>query len=139
MAGREEAALGVGNDAGERRSIDSAVRDVEIMTRSVEDLIGPLNEIEQKYGPRQLWNACTTTSSNHACRRHETLPSGACLHSDTPATGDFASARGSGLRDRDRDLLPVLVGDEHGLKTAAKGSGVRLERGESEVLPSLQL
>ena len=57
MAGREEAALAVGNGAGERRSIDSAVRHVEIMTRSVEDLIGPLNEIEQKYGPRQLWVA----------------------------------------------------------------------------------
>ena len=25
------------------------------MTKSVEDLIGPLNEIEQKYAPRQLW------------------------------------------------------------------------------------
>ena len=57
MAGREEPALAVGNGAGERRSIDSAVRHVEIMTRSVEDLIGPLNEIEQRYAPRQLWVA----------------------------------------------------------------------------------
>ncbi len=27
------------------------------MTKSVEDLIGPLNEIERKYAPRQLWVA----------------------------------------------------------------------------------
>ena len=31
------------------------MRHVEIVTRSVEDLIGPLNEIEQKYAPQQLW------------------------------------------------------------------------------------
>ena len=54
---REEAALSVGNDPGDRQSIDSAVRHAEIMTKSVEDLIGPLNEIEQKYAPRQLWVA----------------------------------------------------------------------------------
>ena len=41
--------------ARDRRSIDGAVRDVECVSRSVEDLIGPLNEIEQKYAPRQLW------------------------------------------------------------------------------------
>ena len=47
----------MGNDAGDRQSIDSAVRHAEIMTKSVEDLLGPLNEIEQKYAPRQLWVA----------------------------------------------------------------------------------
>ena len=46
---------------------------------------------------------------------------------------------GSGLRDRDQDPLAVLVGDEHGLEAAAKGSGVRLQGGESQVLPSFQL
>ena len=41
--------------AGDRRSIDGAVRNAEFVSTSVEDLIGPLNEIEQKYAPRQLW------------------------------------------------------------------------------------
>lgn len=31
------------------------MRDAEFVSRSVENLIGPLNEIEQKYAPRQLW------------------------------------------------------------------------------------
>ena len=31
------------------------MRHVEIMTKSVEDLIGPLNEIGQKYAPWRLW------------------------------------------------------------------------------------
>ena len=47
----------MGNDAGERRSINGAVRHAEIMTNSVEDLIGPLNEIEEKYAPQKLWMA----------------------------------------------------------------------------------
>ena len=33
------------------------MRDDVVRTRSVEDLIGPLNEIERKYAPRQLWVA----------------------------------------------------------------------------------
>lgn len=48
---REEAT----RSARAERSIDGPVRDAEFVSRSVEDLIGPLNEIEQKYAPRQLW------------------------------------------------------------------------------------
>ena len=57
---------------------------------------------------------------------------------ETLAFEDIASMAGSGLRDRDQDPLAVLVGDEHGLEAAAKGSGVGLERGESQVVPSLE-
>ena len=53
----EEAALSGGDEAGYRRSIQCGGLVAEPMIRSVEDLIGPLNEIERKYAPRQLWVA----------------------------------------------------------------------------------
>ena len=49
---RKEAAVSMGNEAGGRQPTESSVRDDVIKTRSVEDLIGPLNEIERKYAPR---------------------------------------------------------------------------------------
>ena len=47
--------MSMGNEAGDRRPTESSVRDDVIKTKSVEDLIGPLNEIERKHAPRQLW------------------------------------------------------------------------------------
>ena len=51
----EEAALSEGNEAADRQSIHGGRHIAETMTRSVEDLIGPLNALEQKYAPQQLW------------------------------------------------------------------------------------
>lgn len=65
---REETAVSMGNEAGGRQPTESSVRDDVIKKRSVEDLIGPLNEIERKYAPRQLWVAGDRPYSTVAAR-----------------------------------------------------------------------
>ena len=51
----EEAPPSRGDEASNRQSIHSGGHVAETMTRSVEDLIGPLNELEQKNAPQKLW------------------------------------------------------------------------------------
>ena len=115
----EEAAPSAGNAAGDQQSIHGGGRVAETMTKSVEDLIGPINEIEQKYAPQQVW-----VGGDHAIFASGRITSVVGSRHPTPAGVRRTRRLVSELVKRD---IAVLSGLALGIDTVAHTTAI--ERG----------